>query len=94
MEMMMQMVFENRTTIVTYIDNGHLLHIDHTTGQLYRSRKTWKDCDSAKRAYDEPMRCSRYERRGLLRSTYRFSLHGQHFGPLPDERVVQARRQS
>ena len=36
-----------------------------------------------------------YERRDLLRSrAYRFSLHGLHFGLLPEERVVQARRQS
>ena len=34
-----------------------------------------------------------YERRDLLRSrAYRFSLHGLHFGLLPDERVVPAWR--
>jgi len=59
--MTMRLVFENRTTIVTYLDNGHLLHIDHTTGQLYRSRETWKDCEGAKRAYDELMRCTDWE---------------------------------
>ena len=36
-----------------------------------------------------------YERRDLLRSrAYRFSLHGLHFGPHPDEHAEQARRQS
>jgi hypothetical protein len=36
-----------------------------------------------------------YERRDLLRSrAYRFSLHGLHFGLLPDERVLQPKWQS
>jgi hypothetical protein len=36
-----------------------------------------------------------YEHRDRLRSkAYRFSLHGLHFGLLPDERVVQANWQS
>jgi hypothetical protein len=45
---------------------------------------------AAERAVRSPL--NDYERRGLLRSTYRFSLHGLHYDlhPDPDERVVQA----
>jgi hypothetical protein len=34
----MKIVFESSTAIVTYLDNGHLLHTDRTSGALYRSR--------------------------------------------------------
>jgi hypothetical protein len=46
---------------------------------------------AAERAVQSPF--SDYERRDLPRSrAYCFSLHGLHFGLLPDERVVQAWR--
>jgi hypothetical protein len=47
----MKIVFESSTAIVTYLDTGHLLHTDRTSGQLYRSRGTWENFESAKRAY-------------------------------------------
>jgi hypothetical protein len=47
----MQILFENNTAIVTYLDNGHLLHTDRTSGQLYRSRGTWESFERAQRAY-------------------------------------------
>jgi hypothetical protein len=48
----MKIVFESSTAIVTYLDNGHLLHTDRTSGQLYRSRGKWeKNFESAQRAY-------------------------------------------
>jgi hypothetical protein len=34
----MKIVFESSTAIVTYLDNGHLLHTDRTSGQLRTSR--------------------------------------------------------
>ena len=37
----MKIVFESSTAIVTYLDNGHLLHTDRTSGALYRTRGTW-----------------------------------------------------
>jgi hypothetical protein len=40
-------------------------------------------CSSRAHIYD-------YERRDLLRSTYRFSLQGLHYGLHPDKHVVQA----
>jgi hypothetical protein len=49
----MQVIFESKTAIVTYLDSGHLLHTDRISGELYRSRGTWKDYESAKRAYPE-----------------------------------------
>ena len=47
----MKIVLENSAAIVTYLDNGHLLHTDRTSGALYRSRGTWENFESAKRAY-------------------------------------------
>jgi hypothetical protein len=47
----MKIVFESSTAIVAYLDNGHLLHTDRTSGQLYRSRGTWENFESAQRAY-------------------------------------------
>ena len=47
----MKIVFEGSTAIVTYLDTGYLLHTDRTSGALYRSRGTWENVDSAKRAY-------------------------------------------
>jgi hypothetical protein len=47
----MKIVFESSTAIVTYLDNGHLLHTDRTSGALYRSRGTWENFESAERAY-------------------------------------------
>ena len=47
----MQIVFESNTAIVAYLDSGHMLHTDRTSGQLYRSRGTWENFESAKRAY-------------------------------------------
>ena len=44
-------IFESKTSIVTYLDSGHMLHTDRTTGERYRSRGTWNDFESAKRAY-------------------------------------------
>ena len=44
---------------------------------------------AAKRAVHSPL--NNYERWDLMRSrAYRFSLHGLHFGLLPDERGLQA----
>ena len=47
----MKIVFESSTAIVTYLDNGHLLHTDRTSGALYRTRGTYENFESAKRAY-------------------------------------------
>ncbi len=48
----MKIVFENRIAIVTYIA-GRLLYTDKTTGEQYRSRRTWTDFESAKIAYPQ-----------------------------------------
>jgi len=47
----MKIVFESSTAIVAYLDTGHLLRTDRTSGALYRSRGTCENFDSAKRAY-------------------------------------------
>jgi hypothetical protein len=47
----MKIVFESSTATVAHLDNGHLLHTDRTSGQLYRSRGTWENFESAQRAY-------------------------------------------
>ena len=47
----MKVVFESKMAIVTYLDSGHMLHTDRTSGEQYRSRGVWKDFESAKRAY-------------------------------------------
>jgi hypothetical protein len=49
----MNVVFESNTAIVTYLDSGHMLHTDRTTGELFRSHSTWKDYESAKGAYHD-----------------------------------------
>jgi hypothetical protein len=47
----MKIVFESSGAIVTFLESGHLLHTDRTSGALYRSRTIWENVETAKLAY-------------------------------------------